>query len=64
MNAFERIKAYKKKSWSSAPSLASSELLKLYHTNPRLDGARIIATKCASTELYLYNRPDYLINKY
>ena len=63
MNAFERIKAYIKKTWSSAPSLASSELLKLYHTNPRLDGARIIATKCASTELYLYNRPDYRINK-
>lgn len=64
MNAFERIKnLVTKKLWSQAPSLASSELLKLYHTNPRLDGARIIAQKCASTELYLYNRADYRKNK-
>lgn len=64
MNAFERIKnLVTKKLWSQAPSLATSELLKLYHTNPRLDGARIIAQKCASTELYLYNRADFRKNK-
>ena len=64
MNAFERIKnLVTKKLWSQAPSLASSELLGLYHTNPRLDGARIIAQKCASTELYLYDRADYRKNK-
>ena len=64
MNAFERIKnLVTKKLWSQAPSLASSQLLSLFHTNPRLDGARIIASKCASTELYLYDRADFRINK-
>ena len=64
MNAFERIKnLVTKKLWSQAPSLASSQLLSLYHTNPRLDGARIIASKCASTELYLYDRADFRLNK-
>ena len=64
MNAFERIKnLVTKKLWSQAPSCASYDLLELYHTNPRLDGARIIAQKCASTELYLYNRADYRKNK-
>lgn len=64
MNPFERIKSLvTRKLWSQAPSLASSELLGLYHTNPRLDGARIIAQKCASTELYLYDRADFRINK-
>ena len=64
MNAFERIKnLVSKKLWSQAPSLASSQLLKLYHINPRLDGARIIAQKCASTELFLYNRADFRKNK-
>ena len=63
MNAVESIKRKIRKLWSQAPSLASSELLQLYHSNPRLDGARIIATKCASTELYLYNREDLRKNK-
>jgi HK97 family phage portal protein len=64
MNAFERIKnLVTKKLWSQAPSLASSQLLSLFHTNPRLDGARIIASKCASTELYLYDRADFRKNK-
>lgn len=64
MNAFERIKnLITKKLWSQAPSLASSQLLSLYHTNPRLDGARIIASKCASVDLFLYNKADYRKNK-
>ena len=63
MNIAERIRNVIKKTWSTAPSLASSQLLELYHTNPRLDGARIIAEKCASTELYVYERADYRKNK-
>lgn len=65
--SFERIKtaieAKLKKLWSVAPSAASVDLLALYNSNPRLDGVRIIATKCASTELFLYNREDYRKNK-
>lgn len=63
MNIAERIRNVIRKTWSAAPSLASRELLQLYHTNPRLDGARIIATKCASTELYLYDKAEYRKNK-
>ena len=63
MNIAERIRNFIRKTWSAAPSLASRELLQLYHTNPRLDGARIIASKCASTELYLYNKAEYRKNK-
>ena len=64
MNPFERIKSLvTKKLWSEAPSRATYDLLGLYHTNPRLDGARIIAQKCASTELYLYDRADFRKNK-
>lgn len=63
MNIAERIRNFIKKTWSAAPSLASNQLLDLYHTNPRLDGARVIAEKCASTELYLYDRADYRQNK-
>ena len=63
MNIAERIRNVIKKTWSQAPSLASSQLLDLFHSNPRLDGARIIAEKCASTELYLYDRADYRKNK-
>lgn len=63
MNIAERISAKIKKMWSAPPSLAASQLLQLYHTNPRLDGARIIANKCASVELYLYNKGDYRKNK-
>jgi hypothetical protein len=62
-NPFESIKRAIKKMWSEAPSLATTELLKLFHTNPRLDGARVIASKCASTELYLYDRADFRKNK-
>ena len=64
MNIAERIRNVIKKNWTTAPTLASSELLELYHTSPRLDGVRIIANKCASTELYLYNRKDWRQNKY
>ena len=49
-----------KRTWSSAPSVASTELLDLYHRNPRLDGARIIATKCASVDLFIYKKMDKL----
>ena len=59
----ESIKAMIRKTWSKAPSMASRDLLSLYHTNPRLDGVRVIANKCASTELYLYNRNDFRKNK-
>lgn len=64
MNIAERIKSVIRKNWTTAPSLASSELLKLYHTNPRLDGVRVIASKCASIEMYLYDRKDWRQNKY
>lgn len=63
MNPIESIKKMIKKTWSQAPSMASRDLLSLYHTNPRLDGVRVIANKCASTELYLYNKGDYRKNK-
>lgn len=63
MNIAERIRNVIRKTWSTAPSLASNQLLELYHSNPRLDGARIIAEKCASTELYVYDRADYRKNK-
>jgi len=63
MKITERIRNLLHKTWSQAPSLASSQLLALYHTNPRLDGVRIIAQKCASTELYLYDKADYRANK-
>ena len=63
MNIAERIRNVIRKTWSAAPSIASTELLELYHTNPRLDGARIIAEKCASIDLYVYDRADYRKNK-
>ena len=63
MKALENIKNLIKRTWSPAPSMASRDLLALYHTNPRLDGVRLIANKCASTELYLYNKGDYRKNK-
>lgn len=63
MNIAERIRNVIRKTWSQAPSLASSQLLELYHTNPRLDGARVIASKCASTELFLYKRDEFRKNK-
>ena len=53
MGIAERIRTKIQKLWSGAPSMASSDLLRLYHQNPRLDGVRIIAEKCASTDLYL-----------
>lgn len=62
-NPIESIKRFIKKTWSNPPSMASRDLLALYHTNPRLDGVRIIANKCASTELYLYNKKDFRKNK-
>lgn len=63
MGIAERIRTRIQKLWSGAPSMASSDLLRLYHQNPRLDGVRIIAEKCASTDLYLYDRKDYRQNK-
>ena len=63
MNIAERISAKIKKMWSAPPSLATSQLLQLYHESPRLDGARIIASKCASVELLLYDRAEYRKNK-
>ena len=62
-NPLESIKNLIRKTWSQAPSSASRDLLALYHTNPRLDGVRVIANKCASTELYLYNKTDFRKNK-
>ena len=62
-NPLESIKNIIRKAWSQAPNLASRDLLELYHTNARLDGCRIIANKCASTELYLYDKLDFRKNK-
>ena len=59
----EGIKNLIKKMWSQAPDSASRDLLTLYHQSPRLDGVRIIANKCASTELYLYDKADFRKNK-
>lgn len=59
----DKIKNAIRKNWSYAPSLASTELLGLYHKNPRLDGARIIASKCASVDLYLYDKKELRQNK-
>ena len=61
--SLESIKNLIKKTWSQAPTSASRDLLALYHTNPRLDGVRVIANKCASTELYLYDKEDFRKNK-
>jgi HK97 family phage portal protein len=63
MNPIETIKNMIRKTWSQAPTMASRDLLALYHTNPRLDGVRVIANKCASTELFLYKKSDYRKNK-
>lgn len=63
MNINEKIKNLIRKNWSKAPSLASRDLLSLYHTNPRLDGVRIIANKCASVDLFLYDKIDLRKNK-
>ena len=62
-NPLESIKNLLVKKWSEAPSSASRDLLELYHTNPRLNAVRIIANKCASTDLYLYDRADFRKNK-
>jgi len=59
----ESIKQLIVKKWSHAPSMASKDLLELYHTSPRLDAVRLIAKRCASTELYLYNKSDARKNK-
>ena len=59
----ESIKQLIKKTWSKAPSMASRDLLELFHTSPRLDAVRLIASKCASTELYLYDKVEYRKNK-
>lgn len=61
--SLESIKNLIRKTWSKAPDSASRDLLALYHTNPRLDGVRVIANKCASTELYLYDKNDFRKNK-
>ena len=62
-NPLESIKNLIRKTWSQAPSSASRDLLELYHTSPRLDAVRIIANKCASTELFLYKKTEYRKNK-
>ena len=62
-NTLESIKNLIRKTWSQAPSSASRDLLELFHTSPRLDAVRIIANKCASTELFLYKKVDYRKNK-
>ena len=62
-NPVEVIKNMIHRNWSQAPSMASRDLLGLYHTNPRLDGVRVIANKCASTELFLYKKSEYRKNK-
>lgn len=59
----ESIKQLIVKKWSHAPSIASKDLLELFHTSPRLDAVRLIAKRCASTELYLYNKSDVRKNK-
>lgn len=59
MNIVERIK----KLWSQAPDAASHDILSLYHVNPRLDGVRIIAKKCANIDLFLHEKSDYRQNK-
>ena len=59
----DKIKNAIRKNWSYAPSLASTDLLELYKKNPRLDGVRIIATKCASVDLYLYDKKELRQNK-
>ena len=62
-NPLEVLKNLIVKKWSEAPSSATRDLLELYHTNPRLNAVRIIANKCASTDLYLYDRADFRKNK-
>ena len=62
-NPLEVLKNLIKKTWSQAPTSASRDLLELFHTSPRLDPVRIIANKCASTELYLYDKNDFRKNK-
>lgn len=62
-NPLESIKNLIRKTWSQAPSSASCDLLELFHTSPRLDAVRIIANKCASTELFLYKKTEYRKNK-
>ena len=62
-NPLESIKNLIRKTWSQAPSSASRDLLELFHTSPRLDAVRIIANKCASTELFLYKKSEYRKNK-
>ena len=62
-NPVDVIKNMIHKNWSQAPSMASRDLLELFHTSPRLDAVRIIANKCASTELFLYKKSDYRKNK-
>ena len=59
----DKIRNAIRKNWSYAPSLASTDLLELYKKNPRLDGVRIIATKCASVDLYLYDKKELRQNK-
>ena len=42
-NPLESIKNLIKKMWSQAPSMASRDLLELFHTSPRTDPVRFIA---------------------
>ena len=62
-NPVEVIKNMIRKTWSQAPSMASRDLLEMFHTSPRTDPVRFIAKKCASTELFLYNKQDLRKNK-
>jgi len=59
----ESIRAKLKKLWTTPPKMSSTELLQLFHENPRLDGARVIAQKCANVELFLYDKKEYRVNK-
>ena len=59
----ESIRTKLKKLWTTPPKMSSTDLLKLYHENPRLDGVRVIAQKCANVDLFLYDKKEYRLNK-
>lgn len=63
MNIQDKIRNVIRKNWSRAPNMATTDLLALYHKNPRLDSVRIIATKCASVELFLYDKKELRQNR-
>ena len=63
MNIQDKIRNVFRKNWSRAPNMTTTDLLALYHKNPRLDSVRIIATKCASVELFLYDKKELRQNR-